>query len=307
MQTILPSALRKVAGVSYTRERIETPDGDFLDLDWAGSAGSQRLLILSHGLEGSSDRPYMLGMARTFAEQGWRVLAWNLRGCSGEPNRLERFYHHGSTDDLAVVIQHALNHHQYAEVVLIGFSLGGNITLKYLGEQGNNLPSVVRKAVAFSVPSDLVSSVPLLRQGAMSRFYGNRFKKKIMAKVMAKAQAGVIPMRVAERVLALKTLDDLTEHYAAPLHGFRDAADYYLRNSSLPLLPRIEIPTLILNAANDPMLSVSCSPLELAARSSVIHVEVPEQGGHCGFRPRQLEAGWMYWSEQRAREFVLAH
>jgi uncharacterized protein len=307
LQTVLPSALRKVTGVAYIRERLDTPDGDFLDLDWTGPANSLNLVVLSHGLEGSADRPYILGMARAFAEQGWRVLAWNLRGCSGEPNRLERFYHHGATDDLDLVLRHVLALGQFTQIVLIGFSLGGNLTLKYLGEQGDGLPSVITKAIAFSVPADLVESVPLLRTGAINRFYGERFKNKIVAKVQAKAQAGIIPMSVAERVGTFKTLDDLTEHYAAPLHGFRDATDYYLRNSSLPLLPRIEIPTLILNAANDPMLSASCSPVAMAAKSSLLHVEVPEQGGHCGFRPPQLGAGWMYWSEQRALEFVLSN
>ena len=133
LQTVLPSLFRRVDGVAYRRERLELDDGDFLDLDWTGPE-SDRVAVVAHGLEGSTDRAYVRGMARELARRGWRVCAWNLRGCSGEPNRLLRAYHSGATEDLDAVVAHVLRDH--AAVAVVGFSLGGNLTLRWLGEQG---------------------------------------------------------------------------------------------------------------------------------------------------------------------------
>ena len=155
IQTIY-AHFRQVRGVSYKRERIQTPDGDFLDLDWSAK-GARRLAILSHGLEGSTERHYVLGMIRALNRRGWDALAWNYRGCSGEPNRLLRWYHSGDTGDLRAVIEHAAGHN-YEEIAIIGFSLGGNVTLKYLGERAGSTHPLVKKGVAFSVPCDLTPS-----------------------------------------------------------------------------------------------------------------------------------------------------
>ncbi|MFN8353255.1 MAG: alpha/beta fold hydrolase [Spirosomataceae bacterium] len=314
LQTIIPSAFRKVSGVDYVRERLELPDGDFLDLDWSFAANTilpkppdsaRPLVILSHGLEGSSERTYMLGMVRTFNQKGYDALAWNLRGCSGEPNRLERFYHHGATDDLKAVIDYVLALGRYHEIVLVGFSLGGNLVLKYLGEQAESTPNAIKKAVAMSAPCDLLSSAPLLSNGLMSRFYARRFKNKLLAKVKAKAQKGIISAEKANRLLAINSLEELTETYVAPLHGFVDAEDYYIKNSSMYYLENIRVPTLLFNASNDPMLSEGCSPTSTCRQSSYVFLEVTPEGGHCGFLPDKLMDGWMYWSEWRTLQFVL--
>ena len=155
-QSIFPSVFRKVKGIQYQRERIQTPDDDFLDLDWSVINQNNKLVILSHGLEGDASRQYMTGMVKIFNEAGYDCLAWNFRSCSGEMNLTTRFYHSGATDDLDLVIKHA-NSKGYDHINLIGFSLGGNLTLKYLGEQQRNKPIEVKKAVVFSVPMHLRS------------------------------------------------------------------------------------------------------------------------------------------------------
>lgn len=157
INTIYPAIFRKVEGVRYERERISTRDGDFLDLDWS-PVGSRKLALVLHGLEGSADRPYMRGMARHFNEKGWDALCLNFRGCSGEPNRKLRSYHIGETNDLRWVLAHCLDNRKYDTIVLVGFSLGGNVLLKYLGEQPEEVPPEVRAGVAFSVPCHVKSA-----------------------------------------------------------------------------------------------------------------------------------------------------
>ena len=186
LATIIPSTYRKVEGVNYMRERISTPDDDFLDIDWINNK-SDRLVIVSHGLEGSSDRPYVLGMAKCFSALGWDVLAWNCRGCSGEINRQARFYHHGATDDLETVITHALDQDQYRQVFLIGFSMGGSMTIKYLGDNAEHLPIEIQCGIAYSIPVSLKSSVDMLTQ-SKTGFYKKRFLKKLQEKVKLKAE-----------------------------------------------------------------------------------------------------------------------
>src|SRR2546427_6592026 len=156
LQTCLPVLFRRVKAADYQRERISTPDHDFLDLDWIRN-DSSRVAVLAHGLEGDSKRAYMLGMVNALAKAGWDAVAWNARGCSGEPNRVLRFTHSGATEDLETVICHLNSNYDYPEIALIGFSLGGNLTLKYLGERGYQLDSRIKAAVAFSVPCDLES------------------------------------------------------------------------------------------------------------------------------------------------------
>src|ERR1043166_7532231 len=156
LQTLLPTMIRRVRGVAYQRERITMPDNDFLDLDWA-RAGSRKLAVLAHGLEGDSKGHYILGMVKALVKRGWDAVAWNARGCSGEPNRVLRFTHSGATEDLHAVISHVTASCNYSQIALIGFSLGGNLTLKYVGERGRELDPSIKAAVAFSVPCDLYS------------------------------------------------------------------------------------------------------------------------------------------------------
>ena len=183
--TLYPSLFRKVREPGYKRERINTPDGDFLDLDWIRQ-DSRKLAIHSHGLEGSSSRPYMMGMATYFAGKGLDVLAWNCRSCSGEMNLNPILYHHGATQDIKLVVEHAAGN-SYDQIVLIGFSMGGSMTIKYLGENGRSIPDAVAAGVAFSTPTDLGGSSSELEKSG-NRIYMRRFIKKLAAKFELKNQ-----------------------------------------------------------------------------------------------------------------------
>jgi predicted alpha/beta-fold hydrolase len=296
LETIYPALFRQVDLQKPERERITTVDGDFLDLDWY-KKGNKRLVILSHGLEGNSTRPYMLGMAREFLAHGFDVLSWNFRGCSEELNKKLIFYHSGATYDLDTVVKHA--EQKYEEIVLVGFSLGGNLSLKYLGEKKTSLPKI-KKAVAISVPLDLASSCDKISSGE-NIMYSKRFLNTLKEKVMKKSLAfpGELPVGLLRKI---KTLRDFDEYFTGPLHGFADAAEYYRVNSSLQFLDQIAVPTLVLNAQNDPFLSESCYPVKLAKSLDQVHFEFPKHGGHVGFSGPSRQKS--YYSELRAVEFI---
>lgn len=325
LQTIIPSLLRKVA-VRYVRERIDTPDDDFLDLDWTfgsdelgvgppmrmsdefhtqlltpNSSLITPLIILSHGLEGSSTSTYLAGMVRHLTRSGFDCLAWHYRSCSGELNRQQRFYHIGDTGDLHHVIQHALSK-GYRTIYLMGFSAGGNVTLKYLGERGNDVDPAIKKAVTFSVPLDLMGSTRRLERWD-SLVYNYRFNRTLKRKVLQKAVAmpGVFQTEAIRKSRSVREFDSL---FTAPMNGFRDATDYYTRSSSLQFVPNITVPTLIINAQNDPFLSPECFPEAMARELPNVWMEFPEQGGHCGFASKSSGInGELYWSEERAVAF----
>jgi uncharacterized protein len=296
LETIVPSIFRKVEG-RYERERLELPDGDFLDLDWMRGPGD-KLVIISHGLEGSSERHYSKGTALYFHERGWDAVAWNCRGCSGEMNRLPRFYHHGATEDIAAVIDHAISK-KYAHIVLVGFSMGGSMTLKYAGERNEMLPTQIKSIATFSVPCDLGSSARELDK-PNKKFYLNRFLKKLGNKI--KDKASMFPELIsAHGFEKIKTFRDFDNRYTAPLHGFADADDFYQKASSGQYLSQIQIPTLIANAYNDPFLPKACYPVDVAKKHTHVHLEIPKRGGHVGFTMSGKTENWM---EVRAFEFV---
>ncbi len=295
-QTIHPALFRKVRTVTQRRERIETEDGDFLELEWAG-AGSNRLAILSHGLESRSRATYVQGMATALLKRGWDVLAWSFRGCSGEPNRLACFYHSGATWDLDAVVRHALEKHPADRIDLIGFSLGGNLNLKYIGERGADLYPRLGKAVAFSVPCELACSSAKLAEW-QNRIYMQRFLKSLRRKVIAKHKRYPTLVDITG-VSAIRSFAQFDDRFTAPLHGFKDAADYWKRSSCRQFLPDIRIPTLLVSALNDPILGPDCYPWEEAKESAYLHLEAPAEGGHIGFG-----SGREYWSETRALEFL---
>lgn len=301
VQTVYPTLFRRVLPVTQRRERIETPDGDFLDLDWSeGSGDTSRLAVLSHGLEGASSQHYIQGMAAALRLRGWEILAWNYRGCSGEPNRLARTYHSGATEDLQAVLDHVFASGGFDRIALVGFSLGGNITLKYLGEAGSAADSRIRGAVAFSVPCDLASSAKKLA-GFSQRIYMRRFRKTLERKIRGKLRshpevlAGARPGR-------MRDFRDIDEQFTAPLNGFASAEDYWERCSSRRVLKEIRVPALLVNAMDDPFLGAACFPREEAEANEYFSFEAPRQGGHMGFVPRD-RAG-EYWSETRAAEFL---
>ena len=296
--TFLPTLLRPAAILPWQRERVELPDGDFLDLDRLRQ-GADRTVLLCHGLEGNSRRKYMLGMARAFFRRGWDVVGFNFRGCSGEPNRLPRSYHAGATEDLREAIA-ATDHAGLQHLALVGFSMGGNLILKYLGEDPAAVHPALRAAVAFSVPAELGDSCLRLAQPG-NWIYQRRFLRKLARKIRGQAQRhpGAVDAAALDRV---KNLWDFDDAFTAPLHGFRDASDYYARCSCLYCLEEIRVPALLVNALNDPFLMPRSFPRAQAEASRWLHLETPEYGGHVGFHA----PGDEYWSDRRAVEFITA-
>ena len=307
VQTLFATLARSLDFAYDARERIDTPDGDFLDLDWArarkphanGPASQQReAAIVTHGLEGSTARSYMRGMTQALVRHGWDVCAWNLRGCSGMPNRQVATYHSGKTEDLAHVVRH-VQAAGYDRIVLVGFSLGGNLTLKYLAEH-DAASHPVRRAVAFSTPVDLAAAADRISD-PRNWHYTLYFLRALRATIRAKAKQH--PNAVStDPFRSIRTLRDFDDVYTAPLNGFRDAADYYAQASSKPLLPDVDVPALLVNAANDPFLPGACYPKQTAARHPHLTLEVPASGGHVGFV--DFNDAHTYWSEQRAVAFL---
>jgi predicted alpha/beta-fold hydrolase len=299
IQSLFPTLFRKVKGVRYERERIWTPDDDFLDLDWS-KVGAEKLAIITHGLEGSTQRWYVLGMVRAINRSGWDALAWNMRGCSGEPNKRLRFYHSGASEDLQAVIQHVLEREEYHSIALVSFSLGGNMTLKYLGERGKQVDPLISRAVACSVPCDLRSgSVKMARLA--NRLYMKRFTRMLHEKIRAKMR--ILPGQISdEGYHRIKTFKDFDDRYTAPLHGFRDAENYWRKSSCKQFLKNITVPTLLVNALNDPFLAEPCYPVEEATANPNFFLEMPASGGHVGFI--SFNKTEEYWFESRAVAFL---
>lgn len=299
LQTIIPS-FRKVEGFDYHRERHTLADGDFVDLDWL-EQGNNQLLILSHGLEGSSNRPYIRSAAKYFHQRGWDVLAWNCRSCSGEMNKHFRLYNHGEIEDLGEVVQHALARRKYEKVALLGFSMGGSITMKYLGVNADHLPPEIQRAVAFSIPCDLTESIRVLDKPA-NYLYRRKFIRSLRRKITIKA--GQFPGKIdLNNFNRIKVWRDFDNFFSAPMSGYENAEDFYQKGSAVNYLEKINIPVLICNAQNDPILTPLCSPRTIAEHHHCVFLETPKTGGHVGFAlPREKEYSWM---DLRAYEFIV--
>lgn len=324
MQTILGAVLPRGRNVRYKRERLELADGDFLDLDWS-RVGSDRLVILTQGLESEASDSIARGLAASWNAAGWDALAWNYRGCSGEPNRLPRFYHGADTTDLVTVIEHASgsahapmrssllstsgkNGHAsdtlqdasptrtYSEVLLVGLSLGGNLVLRYLGECGAH--PKVRAAVAVSAPVDLGSSALKLDAHPRNRFYLRRLIKSLHAKVEQKAP--LFPEVFETGTLRnLRTFGTFDNRYTAPLHGFRNATEYWAQACVRPYLASIQVPTLLLSSVDDPFLTAESFPVVEASDNPNLFLEAPRNGGHLGFMDARGS-----WLERRILSFL---
>ena len=296
LQTIIPLLLKRRFVTAFRRQRLELEDGDFLELDWA-IVRQEKLAILSHGLEGSSEDAYIRGMADRLVEHGWDVLAWNNRGCGTELNRLVRSYHGGETTGLKAIIDVAAA--KYATIALIGFSLGGNFTLKYLGERGSH--PAVRAGIAISTPVDLESSAVAIDRRWCNRLYRRRFVSGILAKYELMARQ--FPDRLnASGSRKIRTLREFDDFYTAPVHGFRDAIDYWRKSSAKHYLSHIRVPTLLLNARDDPFLKKESFPFAEAEQNPHLFLETPKSGGHVGFIDSILNV--TPWHEQRASEFL---
>ncbi|MEE9121492.1 MAG: alpha/beta fold hydrolase [Syntrophobacteria bacterium] len=299
IQSLFPTLFRRVKGVTYERERIWTPDDDFLDLDWS-RVGARRLAIITHGLEGSSERWYILGMVRAVNRNGWDGLAWNMRGCSGEQNKKLRSYHSGASEDLHAVIQHVIADQEYSSIALVGFSLGGNMTFKYLGERGQRVNPAIARAVACSVPCDLASGAEKMARFS-NKFYMKRFMRMLHEKIKAKMR--IMPGRISdEGYHQIKTFKEFDDRYTAPINGFRDVDDYYRQASCKQFLHNLTIPSLLVNAKNDPFLAEPCYPIEEAKANPNFFLEMPESGGHVGFISFNKKRE--YWFESRVVSFL---
>lgn len=295
--TVYSSALRKVAQLKQYRTTLKTPDGDILTLDWSHtSKPTDKIAIILHGLEGDSQRPYMLGSARVFNQNDIDAVRVNLRGCGGQPNKLYTSYHSGKSDDLKFVIESIMAENQYNHIFLNGFSLGANIILKYLGEE--TVPNEVRAAIAISAPCDLHATMLELHK-PKNWIYAKRFKKTLIQKLLKKHQ--LFPQHIDLKTIQnIKTLKDFDDVYTSKAHGFKDAEDYYKRSSSLDYLPQIRTPSLIINALNDSFLAPNCYPINTAKNNPNLFLETPKYGGHVGF----FNFGELYYNELRSIDFL---
>lgn len=293
--TVTTALFRPNAKLNYYRERIYTPDYDFLDLDWS-RINSKKLVILLHGLEGSASANYITNAIKHLNESGYSACALNYRGCSGEPNNLLKSYHSGKSEDLDLVVEHVKD--LFQEIYLLGFSVGGNICLKYLGENADTLNPKIKAAATFAVPVSLESCAYELAKPA-NYLYMKNFLLKLKQKIKEKEKK--FPGKISTKGYSkLKNFVDYDEKYTAPLNGFSGAKDYWTQASSNRVLDRINIPTLIVNSLDDPFLGEECYPVEIANKNPNLKLELPEKGGHLAFW--QLEPG-KYWQEARILEF----
>lgn len=288
LQTVYPAIFRKIKLLTpYVHERIITQDQDFLDLFWMRQK-SDKLVIISHGLEGNADRAYVKGMANAHFSENFDVLTWNYRGCSDQLNKLPKMYHSGATEDLLEVVNHTSK--DYHEIFLIGFSLGANLTLKFLGERGSY--KNIKKACVIAAPLDLKSSSLHLNR-LKNALYQIRFMRSLKMKARAKhAQyPGLFDLKKLENIHTIYDFDNLI---TAPIHGFKNADDYYEKCSSKNFIRNIQIPTQILNAMNDPFLTTKILDKSIVRNFDYVSYQITSQGGHCGYPNFSTKT---YWSE----------
>lgn len=307
VQTLVGNVMRSDAGVSFRRERLETADGDFIDLDFADVAGYEwaklgenaPIVLVIHGLEGSARRGYMNETYRQVARRGMRPVGMNLRSCSGEINRLAGSYHAGATGDISFVVMHLLAQFPQVTFGVVGFSLGGNMTLKYLGEQGEALPERVRVGAAVSPPMQMVKGIRALNEFP-GMLYGRYFLRNLKRKTRQKET--ILPDNInLEAVLKSRTLQEFDEYATAPLFGFEGALDYYRQCSCAQFLGGVARPTLILRSKDDPVIHHEDIPAaETFTGRPCLKVVVTERGGHVGF----IEQGMTFWAERQVARFM---
>ena len=296
-QTIYPGMFRKTRLPPLRRERLELPDGDFLDLDWSPDTNGPLVLIL-HGLEGNIHSHYSAGLLSTLHKASMTVVFMHFRGCSGEPNRLARSYHSGETGDLDFVIRKLQHEYPARELSILGVSLGGNVLLKWLGETGKQ--RTIKHAVAISVPFELGTVANCLEQG-VSRIYQRYLLNKLLSSLHAKMQLMTLPLANLD-LQRLKTLRDFDNAVTAPLNGFKNADDYYEKCSCRGFLANIKTPTLILHAEDDPFMNPTVIPKENELGDSVI-LELSAQGGHVGFISGKQPTKPLYWIDKRVLDY----
>jgi uncharacterized protein len=297
IQTILPSLFRKVNDINYQRERLELPDGDFIDLDWSRVA-SKKLCVVLHGLESNAQRAYIKGIVRALNDHNTDVVVLNFRSCSGTLNRHLGAYHIGMTDDLWFLVQQlSLKHYQ--SIDFAGVSLGGNVLLKFLGEYADKLPTNCSKAFALSVPCHLVSSTKKIEKSS-NWLYQRKFLRSLKVKIRQKRSLFTKNLNF-NQVINASTLSQFDEYFTAPVHGFLDSTDFYEKSSSLQFIPKIKIETLLINAEDDPFLTPLCMPKKESQENDKFIFLSVKQGGHVGFCQKINQR--TYWQEQQMIRF----
>ncbi len=298
VHTIFASKFIAPSPGSFRRERWTTPDDDFIDVDFFNE-GHRNLVILGHGLEGDTSRPYIFSAARYFKERNWDVLAWNSRSCSGEMNRTPKLYCHGDTSDLDFVVQKMASQN-YDTIVLMGFSMGGAIILNWLGRAKNDVPSSVKAAIAVSTPCDIEAASLNLEKGfrrLYSHYFLSRLKEKIKIKVAQ--YPNLLNIQGIDQVKSWRIFD---ERFSAPLNGLKNADEFYEFCSAKYRMADIQVPTLLLNAKDDPILSPEDYPMELLKANNKLFHSFPSLGGHVGFLMSDYNGP--SWAEIRAFEFI---
>lgn len=309
LQTIYPAAWMRMPHIDYRREQWQTPDGDLIELDWllpepdsAESAADRPLLVLFHGLEGNSQSHYALRLMVAARAQDWRGVVVHFRGCGGTPNLLPRGYHCGDSEEIDWILRRLRAGHD-TPIYAVGVSLGGNALLKWLGEQKEQAATVVHKAVAVSAPVALPATGHVLGHG-FNRFYAWLFLRSLRPKALAMIARHGLPFD-AEAIRRVRNLWHYDGLFTAPLHGFRDADDYWRQANSRPHLVHIAVPTLLLNARNDPFLPEQDLPHAHEVSPLVVR-DFPRQGGHVGFTGRWHGAAKnrQDWLAQRILHFL---
>ena len=303
LQTLWGKFFRRQPPAPTRLERWNTADGDFLELHRIDSAPGVPRVLLLHGLEGTIRSHYAQGLLNEAARRGWGADLLIFRSCGSELNRARRFYHSGETEDLSFVLDKVSAEYSTSPLAIAGVSLGGNVLLKFLGERGTRLPPQLKAAAAVSVPFDLARSSTRINRG-FSRVYQRFFIGSLRRKALAKA-VRYPDLAPAQKIRALKTLEGFDDLITGPIHGFRDAQDYYRRSSSLPFLERIRLNTLLLSAIDDPMLpaEVLDDVRRIASRNSALHLEFTARGGHAGFVAGSAPWRPFYYAEHRVGEF----
>lgn len=296
--TLIPHYFGNKKVSSFKRARITTPDNDFLDID-AIKNGNDKLVILFHGLEGSSSSNYIQNMTNLLLDHEFDIVAMNYRGCSGEINRQIRMYHSGATDDIQLVLDKYIKN--YKSISLIGYSLGANMVIKYLGEHRTGISPKIVAAIGISAPCDLKACSEVISKRS-NYIYEKRFLVSLTKKIKLKAKLHpeAIDITLLRRIITLRDFDEL---YTGPIHGFKDADEYYQLNSSNRFLDGVSIPLLIINSENDPFLDHKVFPVDFASSSEYVHLMITSYGGHVGFMSRDLKNSW---ADNQALKFLLA-
>jgi len=297
-QTIWPSIMRRSPDINLTWERLELPDGDFIDLVWTYRKTGP-IVILLHGLEGSINSHYAKTMLKALEENGLKAVLMHFRGCSGKHNRKDRSYHSGDTSDLRFLIQKLSEQFPGNKLTAVGFSLGGNVLLKYLGEQGKD--ALLDAAVAISVPFDLSNGANCLNKG-YSKLYQRHLIQRLQNKINDKFKDRDAPFPI-QKMMDWNTFNLFDHHVTAPLHGFKSGKDYYQKCSSRKFLKSITVPALLLHSKDDPFISKDAIPNGNELSNSV-QLELSERGGHVGFVSGDLPWRATYWLEKRIPEFL---